>query len=71
MDELELLREADVARILSVSRQTLHRWRLNGTGPEARKLGSKSKASVRYPRTSLEKWISTRPVMGGAAEVGR
>ena len=49
-----LLREADAARILSISVQSLRRWRLQGEGPVFRKICG----SVRYSADDLHAFIA-------------
>jgi excisionase family DNA binding protein len=48
----EYLTEAEVAELLKVSVGTLRRWRREGTGPPALRLGR----GVRYLRRDLDAW---------------
>ncbi|MEB3415010.1 helix-turn-helix domain-containing protein [Alteriqipengyuania sp. WL0013] len=50
----KLLKEANVAIWLNVSKRTLQGWRLRGEGPHFEKLGR----SVRYLPAAVEAWIS-------------
>ena len=43
-----LMTPCEMAKVLSVSEQTLANWRCKGTGPEYLKLGSAKNAPVRY-----------------------
>jgi predicted DNA-binding transcriptional regulator AlpA len=55
------LDEKALAAYLSVSVATLRAWRLRGTGPEYRKLGS----AVRYHSAAIQSWLASRPSGGG------
>jgi predicted DNA-binding transcriptional regulator AlpA len=59
----DLLQEDEVAQLLTVSVAALRRWRVERRGPKYIKLG----ALVRYRRSDVELWISTRP-FGGEAD---
>ncbi len=49
----KLLKEGEVADLLSVEVATLRRWRWAGTGPQFHKIG----AAVRYDPADLETFI--------------
>ena len=61
-----LLKERDVAARLNVSRATLRRWRMFGTGPAWCKLNG---ASVRYRERNLDEFVADS-LRGGVAQVG-
>lgn len=63
----DLLVEDDVAQLLTVSVAALRRWRVERRGPKYIKLG----ALVRYRRSDVELWISTRPSGGEADQFKR
>lgn len=50
----KLLKEANVAIWLNMSKRTLQGWRLRGVGPHYEKLGR----SVRYLPAAVEAWIA-------------
>lgn len=52
-NQLKLMTEAELARALEISPQTLVTWRGNGEGPAYAKLGR----SVYYPVSSVLEWI--------------
>lgn len=54
----QLLTRAEAARLLAVSPATLSRWAAERQGPPFVKLGSASKAAVRYPADALEEFIA-------------
>jgi predicted DNA-binding transcriptional regulator AlpA len=56
----DLLQESDVAQLLTVSVAALCRWRVEARGPRYVKIGS----LVRYRRSDVELWITTRPSGG-------
>ena len=60
-----LLKESDVARILGVSIHCVRRWRYEGRGPRALKLGS----LVRYDASDLDTYLSSVPTRGGKWQV--
>jgi excisionase family DNA binding protein len=49
----ELLTEAELAQLLKVSVGTIRRWRAEGTGPPALRLGR----GVRYRRADVDAWL--------------
>jgi len=53
----QLLRPVEVARLLSISLDTLARWRIEGRGPRYVKLGVGRKASVRYPQDAVDAFL--------------
>jgi len=53
-NDLELMREADAARLLELSVRTLQKWRWSGKGPEFLRLNG----AVRYNRADLFRFIS-------------
>ena len=48
-----LLTEAEVAELLRVSERTVRRWRAEGTGPPAVRVGK----AVRYRRRAVDEWL--------------
>lgn len=59
-----LLRPEDAAKILNVSISWLAKSRMTGTGPEFVKIGR----AVRYPKSTLQKFIEARTRASTAAE---
>lgn len=61
---IELLNTAQVAKALGVSTKTLERWRNDENGPPFVRLPSptKSHASIRYKRETLDDWIQAHTV---------
>jgi hypothetical protein len=53
-----LMREQDVAPLLTVTVKTLQAWRVSGNGPRFIKLGSGLRSPVRYRRSDLLKFLS-------------
>lgn len=53
---IALLTTEDVAELCNVPIATVRKWRYEGTGPTACKLGR----HVRYRREDVEAWISER-----------
>jgi len=53
-NDMELMREADAARLLELSVRTLQKWRWSGKGPEFLRLNG----AVRYNRADLLRFIS-------------
>jgi len=51
--DCELLREAAVAGLLKVHRDTLYNWRAEKIGPPAIRIGKR----IRYPRAGLVEWL--------------
>jgi len=60
----ELMNEYEVARHLSVSPETVRKWRQLKKGPPAIKVG----ACVRYRRADVDAWLDSRPEIGGTTE---
>lgn len=58
------LRTPDAAQYLGVGQSTLERKRIDGTGPQFRRLGGKI---VVYAITDLDAWAST-DVLGSTSE---
>ena len=54
-NDMELMREADAARLLGLSVRTLQKWRWSGKGPEFLRLHG----AVRYNRADLLTFISS------------
>jgi hypothetical protein len=52
-----LLSEARVSEVLGVSPVTLRSWRCRGVGPAFIKMGSGTKAPVRYAESDIDKFI--------------
>jgi excisionase family DNA binding protein len=52
----ELLTLAEVAAELRVPAETLRKWRAQGTGPRAAKVGR----HLRYRRAELDRWLAER-----------
>lgn len=50
---MNILKTADAAKILNVSKQTIEAWRLRGGGPAYLKMGK----AVRYRRQDLEEFV--------------
>jgi excisionase family DNA binding protein len=48
-----LLTLDDVVAYLGIPKNTLYRWRVDGEGPRAMKIGK----HLRYRRTELEAWL--------------
>lgn len=55
-----LLTEAEVADLLRVSQRTVRRWRNEGTGPPALRVGRR----IRYRRSAVEAWLDRRDQAG-------
>jgi excisionase family DNA binding protein len=51
-----LLTESEVAGMLRVSPRTVRRWRNEGTGPPALRVGRR----IRYRRSAVEAWLDRR-----------
>ena len=56
----DLLNSAETAAILGIKLNTLEIWRIRGNGPTYVKLGSDSRAPVRYRRADVIAWIEQR-----------
>ncbi len=59
----DLVDRKTAARLLDVAARTPDRWHKERVGPPRLQLGRK----VRYRRSSLEKWVSSREVAGVGA----
>ena len=55
-----LLTEVEVADLLRVSQRTVRRWRNEGTGPPALRVGRR----IRYRRSAVEAWLDRRDHAG-------
>ncbi len=66
MDNIQLLKQADVKKILQVSDITLEQWRLKGKGPRFIKVGR----CVRYRMKDLEDYID-RMTVSSTTEAGK
>ena len=60
IDLTVVLRTADVIRRLSISRETLRRWRAAGHFPEPRRLGP---GSLAWDAREIDEWLKTRPIV--------
>lgn len=58
MIDNDLLREADVAERIGVSRATISRWRQTGQGPAYIKAGK----GIRYRRSDILDWEHRRTI---------
>lgn len=65
LHNLALMNEHDVARLTGLSVASVRRWRLRRVGPRYVKIG----AAVRYRRSDIEAWLSSRPSGGEHQEV--
>lgn len=52
-DERRYLTASEVAQRLAVSKSTVDRWRFDGAGPPAVRVGTKL---VRYDRSEVDRW---------------
>jgi hypothetical protein len=59
------LRPRQVASYLSVSVETLARWREQGYGPPYVKAGNHRQATILYRLVDLDAWLSDHLVDGG------
>jgi excisionase family DNA binding protein len=55
--EQELLTTDQVAEYLSVTPETVRRWRGRGEGPPAVKIGAGRAAPVRYFKAAVVRWL--------------
>jgi len=55
--------EAEVSEITGIAIATLQRWRFDGRGPKATKLGG----CVKYAVRDLKAWLASCPTKGGGA----
>jgi excisionase family DNA binding protein len=58
-DDMMLLTTREAAQYVRLSRSTLERKRLDGSGPPFVKLGLGKRARVVYRRTELDHWLRT------------
>ena len=61
MDEIRILRIAEVVRLTGLSKPTIHRKVKDGSFPRPIKLGAQS---VGWRAADLREWIETRPAAG-------
>lgn len=52
----QMLNTERTAEHIGVSPKTIRRWRYEGTGPPAHKVG----AAVRYRRSDIDAWLAAR-----------
>ncbi len=52
----DVLTEGEVAKLLGVSRRTIQRWRLDGTGP-VKPIPGLGKKTIRYSRAAVVEYI--------------
>lgn len=52
-----LVKEAEAARILDLSKRTLQKWRVEGHGPVYIRVSARA---IRYRLVDLESWINER-----------
>lgn len=55
---LDLIREDELAEVLSLSTETLAQWRKDGAGPDFARLGKR----IWYRRQDVESWIKVNVV---------
>ncbi len=67
---LWFLTTIEVAEMLRISRRTLERMRVDGTGPRYVKVGPGKRSRVLYRQTDVEAWLS-RFNFGSTSEYGR
>ncbi|MGE3916369.1 MAG: helix-turn-helix transcriptional regulator [Hyphomicrobiaceae bacterium] len=67
---LWFLTTIEVADMLRISRRTLERMRVEGTGPRYIKVGPGKRSRVLYRQTDVEDWLS-RFNFGSTSEYGR
>jgi hypothetical protein len=60
-----LLKEQEVAQMLSVSLACLRKWRAQGRGPAFKRLAGGP--AIRYAMSSLSEWIESQP--GGGSDL--
>jgi predicted DNA-binding transcriptional regulator AlpA len=65
-----LLMPKDAAAVLSVSVDTLSRYRMTGVGPKFVKLTHGQQGMVRYRRSDLDAWIASRTVQSTSEDFG-
>ena len=67
---LLLLTTIEVAEMLRISRRTLERMRVEGTGPRYLKVGPGKRSRVLYSQADVEAWLG-RFDYGSTSEYGR
>jgi predicted DNA-binding transcriptional regulator AlpA len=67
---LLLLTTIEVAGMLRISRRTLERMRVEGTGPRYLKVGPGKRSRVLYRQSEVEDWLG-RFNYGSTSEYGR
>ena len=67
---LLFLTTIEVAETLRISRRTLERMRVEGTGPRYLKVGPGKRARVLYRQSEVDAWLS-RFDFGSTSEYGR
>ena len=67
---LVFLTTIEVAEILRISRRTLERMRVEGTGPRYIKVGPGKRSRVLYREADVSAWLS-RYQFGSTSEYGR
>ena len=67
---LLFLTTIEVAEMLRISRRTLERMRVEGTGPRYLKVGPGKRSRVLYRQGDVEEWIA-RFHYGSTSEYGR
>lgn len=60
----------EVAEMLRISRRTLERMRVEGTGPRYLKVGPGKRSRVLYRQADVEEWLA-RFQYGSTSEYGR
>lgn len=66
MNPMALLSTAEAAKVLRLGVATLHRWRKQGKGPAAVRLGYK----VYYRPADLERWVEEQTQQPGQPRRG-
>ena len=67
---LLFLTTIEVAEVLRISRRTLERMRVEGTGPRYLKVGPGKRSRVLYRQSEVEAWLN-RFDFGSTSEYGR
>lgn len=70
MPSLLFLTTIEVAGMLRISRRTLERMRVEGTGPRYLKVGPGKRSRVLYRQADVEAWLN-RFHFGSTSEYGR
>ena len=58
---MQIYREREVLKMLSVSRTTLRRWMSTGNFPRPRQLGPHA---IGWTEQDIKEWIDSRPIAG-------